>query len=74
MIILTFSSVTDLFPLEHVKKGKKDANYLGTRPKLRFQKLITLSNLKNQGNHNNVLYTVFHELSGDGIYFFNGQI
>ena len=38
MIILTFSSVTDLFPLEHVKKGKKRRKLPGHSSENAFSK------------------------------------
>ena len=46
-----------------MKKKKSNANLQGTSPKY----------VRNQGNHTNVLYTVFDELSDDS-YFFNRQI
>ena len=46
MVVLIFKSATELFPFQDVKKGKNDANFLGTSPKIRFQTLIAPKELE----------------------------
>lgn len=61
-VTLVFQAVSELLLLQNVKKVQNGANFLKASLKIRFQTRITQvlnKNLKNQGNHNNVLYVVF---------------